>query len=221
MSTVSPQVVQKIQPVAILGGTFDPVHHGHLRLAIDIAERLNLQEMRLMPGYQPVHRNRPMATSSQRLRMLELAVADIDILKVDNRELVRKGPSYTLLSLQEIRIETGDDKPLYFILGEDAFSQLDSWYQWQELINYAHLLVAVRPGHHPQLSEPLEKFVTENAYEGEHFPDTPAGSLVWLHNPVLEIASSDIRKRISQNRNIRYLLPANVYEYLESHKIYH
>jgi len=221
MNQLMPKTHHTTKPMAVLGGTFDPIHHGHLRLAIDMAERLNLEELRLMPGYQPVHRDSPAATTEQRLQMLELAVADIDMLTVDDRELRRKGPSYTLLSLQEIRAEIGNSKPLYFILGEDAFSQFDSWYQWRDLITYAHLLVAVRPGFHPHLSEQLKKFVADNEYKGEYFPDTAAGNIVWLNNPVLEIASSDIRQRIYENRNVRYLLPANVYEYLESHKIYH
>jgi len=210
----------KIKPVAVLGGTFDPVHHGHLRLAIDIAETLGVEELRLMPGYQPVHRNNPSATAEQRLKMLQLAVEDIDILTVDDRELRRKGPSYTLLSLQEIRAEIGGDKPLYFILGEDAFNQFDSWYQWKDLINYAHLLVAVRPGKHPDVSGELKTFIHENEYKGDGFPQTPSGNLVWLDNPMLEIASRDIRQRIIHNKNIRYLLPVNVFNYLESLKIY-
>ncbi len=129
MNLSKQNIQQQTKPVAILGGTFDPVHHGHLRLALDIAERMDLEELRLMPGYQPVHRDRPFATVKQRIQMLELAVADINVLTVDKRELQRKGPSYTLLSLQEIRAEIGEDKPLYFILGEDAFCHFDSWYR--------------------------------------------------------------------------------------------
>lgn len=206
--------------IAVLGGTFDPVHHGHMRLAIDLAERLDLQEIRLMPGYQPVHRDFPTATPEQRLQMLLLAVDDNDKLAVDDRELQRKGPSYTLLSLQEIRAEIGAHIPLYFILGEDAFSRFDSWHQWQEIINYTHLLIAIRPGNHPQFSPQLDSFVKERQFLGKGFPDTAAGSVLWIDNVMLEIASSDIRQRIAEKRSIRYLLPASVYRYINQHKIY-
>jgi len=211
--------------IAILGGTFDPVHHGHLRLAIDLAEKLDLEQVRLMPSFQPVHRDEPTATEKQRLTMLQLAVEDIKELSVDDRELQRKGPSYTLLSLQEIRKEIGPDQPLFFILGDDAFDQFDSWYQWQEIINYAHLLIAIRPGSHPQVgeqqtSQQLEDFIQDNAYKGDGYPDTNCGSVIRMNNPILDIASSEIRKRVGENKNIRYLLPAKVYEYIEQQKIY-
>jgi len=209
------------KPIAVLGGTFDPVHLGHLRLAIDLAETLKLEQIRLMPGYQPVHRDSPSATPEQRLDMLKLAVADIKQLSIDDRELQRKGPSFTLLSLQEIRCEIGPEQPMFFILGEDAFSQFDSWHQWQKLINYAHLLVAVRPGNYPKMSQQLSNFVEKNKFTEHGYPVTAAGSVVWMKNPILEIASSDIRKRINENKSIRYLLPAKVYKYIEQHSIYH
>jgi len=207
-------------PVAVLGGTFDPVHHGHLRLAIDLAEKLNLDNIRLMPGYQPVHRDRPSATAEQRLEMLKLAVANNNELTVDARELSRKGPSYTLLSLQEMRAEIGDSCPLFFILGEDAFSQFDQWHQWQQIIQYAHLLIAIRPGVHPEISAQLDSFVKQHEFKGEGFPTTAAGSLIKIDNVMLEIASSDIRQRLSENRSIRYLLPANVFNYINQQNIY-
>ena len=115
--------------IAVLGGTFDPIHHGHLRLAIDLAEQLNLSSLKLMPDYQPMHRDTPSATAEQRLEMLKLAICDNSILDIDSRELKRKGPSYTLLSLKEIRAEIGPTTPLYFVLGEDAFCHFDEWHQ--------------------------------------------------------------------------------------------
>ncbi len=206
--------------IAILGGTFDPVHLGHLRLAIDLAENLGLQEVRLMPSFQPVHRDSPTATEKQRLTMLQLAVEDIKELSVDDRELQRKGPSYTLLSLQEIRKEIGSEQPIFFILGDDAFNQFDSWYQWQEIINYAHLLIAIRPGSHSKTSQQINDFIKDNEYKGDGYPATNCGSVIRINNPILDIASSDIRKRIGENKNIRYLLPAKVCEYIEQQKIY-
>ena len=206
--------------IAILGGTFDPIHLGHLRLAIDLAEKLGLEEVRLMPSFQPVHRESPTATQEQRLKMLQLAVDDIKELSIDDRELQREGPSYTLLSLQEIRKEIGPEQPLFFILGDDAFNQFDSWYQWQDIINYAHLLIAIRPGKHEQISEQLENFIENNEFKSIEYPYTACGTVIRIDNPMLDISSSEIRKRINENKNIRYLLPAKVYDYIEQQKIY-
>ena len=206
--------------VAILGGTFDPVHNGHLQLGSYIAESLKLDQIRLMPSYQPMHRETPSATTDQRLAMLELAVANLDQMLIDDRELRRKGPSYTLLSLQELRAELSDDAPLYFILGEDAFYDFDSWYHWQEIIKYAHILVAGRPGNHAELSDQLAYFVEKNKFTGESYPETPAGTIVWVDNTKIEIASSDIRQRIKENKTVKHLLPDDVYQYILHQNIY-
>ena len=206
--------------VAVLGGTFDPVHHGHLQLAIDVAERLNLTQVRLMPSFQPVHRSNTTATSEQRLKMLQLAVADSSKLVVDDREFRRQGASYTLLSLEEIRAEIGNETPLFFIMGEDAFSQFDSWHQWQKLVDYAHILVAIRPGKHPKISATLARFADLHGYTGESVPTSAAGNIIWMDNVVLEISSSDIRQRIAEQRNLSYLLPLKVIDYIEQQQIY-
>jgi len=206
--------------IAVLGGTFDPIHHGHLRLAIDLAEQLNFSSVRLMPGYQPVHRDMPSATPEQRFEMLKLAVSDNPELAVDDRELTRKGPSYTLTSLEELRAEVGPTVPLYFVLGADAFSHFDDWFQWQRLIEYAHILVAIRPGTHPQFSTELTNFVKTVEYQGEGYPKTASGSVVFIDNVKLEISSTTIRKKIAEGQSIRYLLPKKVFEYIEQHKIY-
>ena len=212
--------ISQRRAIAVLGGTFDPVHHGHLRLAMELAEQLDLTQVQLMPGYQPVHRDRPSATAEQRLSMLQLAVAENGHLQVDDRELQRKGPSYSLLSLQELRTEVGEDTQLFFILGEDAFSKFDSWYRWQEIIEYANILIATRPGEHPKLSNELSHFVEKHRYQGEGYPDSVAGSVVRVDNLMLEIASSDIRQRITDGRNINYLLPSGVQNYIEQQNLY-
>jgi nicotinate-nucleotide adenylyltransferase len=206
--------------IAVLGGTFDPIHHGHLRLAIDLAEQLNLSSLKLMPGYQPMHRDIPLATAEQRLEMLKLAICDNSILDIDDRELKRKGPSYTLLSLKEIRAEAGPTTPLYFVLGEDAFCHFDQWYQWQEIIEYAHILIAVRPGSHPELSDDLTNFVNKVKYQGQGYPETACGSIVFIDNARLEISSTAIRQKITEQRSVQYLLPKNVVDYIQLNKVY-
>ena len=206
--------------IAILGGTFDPIHHGHLRLATDLAEQLNLSSLKLMPDYQPMHRDVPSATPDQRLEMLKLAICDNSELDIDDRELKRKGPSYTLLSLKEIRAEIGPNAPLYFVLGEDAFGHFDQWHQWQKIIEYAHILVAIRPGVYPDFSRDLTNFVNNVKYQGQGYPQTAYGSVVFINNVKLEISSSAIRQKITEGQSIQYLLPKKVADYIQLNKIY-
>jgi nicotinate-nucleotide adenylyltransferase len=206
--------------IAVLGGTFDPIHHGHLRLAIDLAEQLNLSSLKLMPGYLPMHRDTPSATAEQRLEMLKLSIMDNSILDIDERELKRKGPSYTLLSLKEIRAEIGPTTALYFVLGADAFCHFDEWHQWQKLLEYAHILVAVRPGSHPEFSKDLTAFVNKVKYQSQGYPKTASGSVVFIDNAKLEISSTTIREKIAEGQSVQYLLPKSVVNYIQLNKVY-
>src|SRR3954453_4929236 len=133
------------QPLALLGGTFDPVHYGHLRAADDIARALAPIEVRLLPGGDPPHRGAPHATAVQRLAMLEIALREFPRLAVDPRELERTGKSYTVLTLEELRAEA-PDRPLVLILGGDQVLTLETWHRWRALFELAHLLVIARPG---------------------------------------------------------------------------
>src|SRR5438046_5526680 len=132
-------------PLGLLGGTFDPVHYGHLRLADDVRAALALPEVRLIPAGDPPHRSAPHASASDRLAMLELARAEFPSLAVDPREIHRGGKSYTILTLKALR---ADDlrRPLLWIIGADSFIGLPQWHRWQELFNLDHLIVAERPG---------------------------------------------------------------------------
>ncbi|PCJ49561.1 MAG: nicotinate-nicotinamide nucleotide adenylyltransferase [Gammaproteobacteria bacterium] len=206
--------------VAVLGGTFDPIHLGHLRLATDLIKKLNLEHLRLMPSYQPVHRDTPSATIEQRLEMLKLAVVDSPELIIDERELTRKGPSYTLDSLKELRAEIGPSTPLYFILGIDAFCLLDTWHQWQHLTDFAHLVVAVRPGKHPDLSAKLSDYVQKVEYKLEGYPTSSKGSVIFMKNALLDISSTAIRKGLKEGNSVSNLVPKQVSDYLNLHKIY-
>ena len=237
MSKPSKQVHSSDQStaIAVLGGTFDPIHYGHLRLANYLADKLKLKQVKLMPGYQPVHRGSPQASSEQRLAMLELAIDELPELIIDTREIHRKGPSYTIISLKELRAELGEETPIYFILGEDAFCQFDTWHQWQSILDYAHLLIAVRPtaeekhnhgkhSHgkhsHGKYNSALTSLLENATYHGEGYPVSASGTIVMIDNPMLDISSSDIRIQISEHKNITDLVPANVSQYIEQHKLY-
>ena len=131
--------------IGIFGGTFDPVHFGHLRPALDVKQALGLREMRLIPCFSPPHRQQPVANPGQRLTMLRAAVGEEPELLVDNREMKREGVSYMVDTLSSLREEFGDE-PLCLVLGSDAFLQLDGWHRWREIIELAHIVVTHRPG---------------------------------------------------------------------------
>src|SRR5664279_5297098 len=128
------------EPVAILGGTFDPVHYGHLRFADDVRRALHLAEVRLVPAADPPHRRGPAATADHRAAMLTLAAAEFPGLVVDERELRRPGKSYTVPTLEELRREF-PGRPVWLLLGADAFRDLPTWHRWQELFDLAHVIV--------------------------------------------------------------------------------
>lgn len=206
--------------VGVLGGTFDPIHLGHLQLVTELREQLSLERILLMPDFQPVHRNTPTASVTQRLQMLQIAIEEHKDVFVDDREIKRQGPSYTLFSLQELRTELGPDIPLFFILGADAFCDFDHWHEWKELIQYAHLLVASRPGDHTDVSKQLAVFIDTYEHQSEDYPTTAFGSVIFMTNKLLNISSSDIRQRLADKKDVHYLVPPGVSSYIEQHKIY-
>lgn len=204
--------------VGLLGGTFDPVHIGHLRLAIEVQEALALDEMHLLPAYLPNLRDAPSA-SEQRLAMLQLAVANTS-LRIDARELALTGISYTIDTLQTVRQERPDDS-LCFILGQDAFNGLMRWHRWNELIDYAHLVVATRPGYaapvDPALVALLARAHTNSA---DALRTERAGRVLLQPIPLLPVAATDLRARIRGGRSIAHLTPPAVAAYIDHHRLY-
>lgn len=206
--------------IGILGGTFDPIHFGHLRLALELQQALDLTEVRLIPCYQPVHRKLPVATPEQRLAMVRKAIGTESALRVDNCEIQRKGPSYTIDTLKTLHKEL-PNTPLCIIMGIDALLGFPSWNKWEEILTLAHLVVAHRPQYQlPQtgvVADLLKERLTENTADLHK----QAAGKIFLH-PVtaLEISSTDIRKQIAMGRNPRYLLPNSVYNYIKQHGTY-
>ncbi len=133
-----------MKPIGILGGTFDPVHNGHLRLAIEFYEQLDLAELKIIPLHIPPHRESPLADSGQRLNMLQLAIENIDGLVIDDCELQRKTTSYTIDTISLVKEKTGDT-PVCLLMGYDAFAKIYTWHRWEELLEYVHLVIADRP----------------------------------------------------------------------------
>ncbi len=208
------------KPLGVLGGTFDPVHLGHLRLAIEIAEAVDLDEVRLVPLHLPPHRKPPIAPAALRLRMLEAAVAGTSLLTVDDRELGRARVSYTAETLEALRSEVGQ-RPLCLILGMDAFCGLEGWHRWGEIIDLAHLVVAQRPGSVLSSSGPLRTMIDRHGVTDPlDLHRRAAGCLLIRDIPELDISASAIRAKIAAGRNIRHLLPDAVLDLIAAHGLY-
>ena len=208
--------------IGILGGTFDPVHFGHLRPALEVAQVLKLDEVRFIPCGQPPHREQPVASALQRLSMLRAAIAGYAGFKVDDRELRRDGPSYmvdTLASLQ-------NDFPgqtLCLILGWDAFVHLESWHQWQRLFEMAHIVVTHRPGWSPgQIARQSElgRLVEQKTVTEDKLSRKQAGYITFIPVTQLDISSTHIRQQLQQGNSVRYLLPGDVEQLILNQNIY-
>lgn len=209
--------------IGILGGTFDPIHYGHLRPALEVQEALGLEAVRFIPSADPPHRQRPHASALQRLTMVRAAISDQPGFLLDDRELRREGPSYMVDTLHSLREELGEQVPLCLILGLDAFLPLESWHRWQSLFDYAHLVVTHRPGwsledlHSGSI---LAREVQARRVEAGRLARRAAGSICLQGVTQLEISATDIRRRLAEGHDIRYLLPDGVRELITSQHIY-
>ena len=197
--------------IGLFGGTFDPVHHGHLRSALEVSEALSLEELRFIPSQIPPHRQTPGARPEQRLEMLAAALADApENVMIDRRELDRPGPSYMVDTLASLRQEF-PDTPLVLVLGLDAFLGLDRWHRWPTLFEFAHIAVMQRPGFSPMLTEPLAAAIApRRVTEVQALRLAPAGRVHFLDVTQLEISASQIRDLIRLGRNPKYLIPEAV-----------
>lgn len=203
--------------IGIYGGTFDPVHFGHLRTAVEVKEHFGLDELRLIPCYQSPLKNSSQASSAQRLAMLELAIENENGLMCDSREIERGGKSYMVDTLASLRTEF-KNVPLLLFMGADAFAQLKSWHQWQKLFDYAHIVVMTRPKTtQPPLCDFLQKRLTDDI---SLLKAEPAGRLFFKNVTQLDISATEIRTLHAKKRSIRFLLPDNVINYIEQYKLY-
>ena len=206
--------------IGVFGGTFDPVHFGHLRSALEVHRQLGLQETRWVPCLLPAHRHIPVASVGQRLAMLRLAIADQAGFMLDERELQREGPSYMVDTLQSLRNEFSR-VPLCLILGMDAFQGLPGWRHWTRLPEYAHMVVMTRPGWSVPRDGELGNMVRERQVADHgRLRDQLAGRIFFYEVTRLEISASEIRRRLANGQSPRYLLPAPVLEFIIREKIY-
>ena len=206
--------------IGILGGTFDPVHFGHLRPALEVREALELEELRLIPSNVPPHRPGPAASPTQRLAMLRAAVGDTPHFIIDERELEREGPSYTIDTLESLRHELGSVS-LCLLIGMDAFLDLPDWHRWEELIEYCHMVVMTRPGAGLPGSGVLAEFVERHrAGDSAMLASRPAGHILFQTVSLLEISATQIRQLRSAGDSVRFLLPDAVREIIQTERLY-
>ena len=206
--------------MGIFGGTFDPIHYGHLRTAFEMLQALRFGEVRFMPCGNPPHRGRTYANAELRLQMVRVATAGQSGFVVDDRELTRDGPSYSVDTLDALR---GDypEKPLALIIGMDAFLGLPKWYHWREILQRAHVVVAHRPGWRAPDMGPLGELVADR---GTHRIDdlhrTISGR-IYIHDVTqLEISSTEIRELVAGGRDPRFLMPDRVSDVIRSSGCY-
>ena len=212
--------------IGLLGGTFDPIHYGHLRLAEELAETIDLGQVRFIPAGLPPHRERPASSPDDRLAMAKLAIAGNPRFRIEEYEVFKTTPCYMVETLAALREEVGYATPLVLFLGLDAFAGLDTWHEWQRLFELAHLAVAHRPGHTPagweqRLSDPLRRELLARQVDAATLlKHAPAGSILVRETTQLEISASRLRDMLRNDRSPRYLLPDSVIDYIQANHLY-
>lgn len=206
--------------VALLGGTFDPIHLGHLRLALEIKQTLGADEMRLIPCHQPPHRSSPKVGSTERLHMLELAVKDCADLQVDARELLRDGASYTVDTLRDLRQELGQETSVVLCMGTDAFEKLSTWKEWSQLIQLAHIFVVARPGYQLPTSGPEFDLVQTHHADLLRLQTQAAGGVLVKALRLLPISATEIRQQVAASQSVQFLVPDSVAAYINEQQLY-
>jgi nicotinate-nucleotide adenylyltransferase len=206
--------------IGILGGTFDPIHFGHLRIALELHQQLRWQEVRFIPCRKPVLHKTTQASAQQRLTMLRKAIKNQPGFVIDDRELRRDTPSYTIDTLISLREELGD-VALCLILGSDSVNNLPSWHRWQELIRLAHLVIVPRPGHPLLTSGPVAKLIQQyRTVTPNQLQHNAAGRILITPLTPLPISATEIRRQITKGLSPRYLLPDAVYTYIQQQNLY-
>ncbi|WOJ91989.1 nicotinate-nucleotide adenylyltransferase [Congregibacter variabilis] len=206
--------------IAVFGGTFNPIHFGHLRSAMELLESLELDQLRFMPAKEPPHRERPEVSAEHRAAMVEMAIAGEPRFLCDKRELDRQGPSYTVDSLVELRAEFGEQRGLCLVMGCDALLGLPGWHRWDELLDLAHLVIMARPGWHLPSQGPLAALLHEHAGSVEDLSRHPAGKVITQTLRLQDISATNIRALLQLGLSARYLLPESVLAYIAERGLY-
>ncbi|HEY0267982.1 MAG TPA: nicotinate-nucleotide adenylyltransferase [Methyloradius sp.] len=209
--------------IGMMGGTFDPIHFGHLRMAQEVSDRLELSRIHFIPSATPPHKTQTSVSAEHRAAMVNLAIIDNAKFKLDLRELQRDGPSYSIDTLDSLRTELGNDVSICLLLGSDAFVGLNTWHRWNELLNYCHIVLVQRPHTKIQDALPSElQTLLQNHYT-EHVADlslVSAGHITMQAITALDISATAIREEIKHGRSLRYLMPESVISYIQANQLY-
>ena len=208
------------EPLALFGGTFDPVHYGHLRCADEARQKLGLNKLYLLPVGTPPHRKPPQATTRQRLEMLHLAQAEFPQLEIDDRETRRSGPSYMVDTLQELRTEF-PQTPLLLLIGQDAANHLHSWFHWEQLFELTHIVILTRPGakaeYRSDLARQMQRRVSADVQALCH---SDAGGVLYLQVASIDVSATSIKSIMRLGRSPRSMLPGAVLDYINENQLY-
>jgi nicotinate-nucleotide adenylyltransferase len=212
------------EPLGLFGGTFDPVHFGHLRLAEESITHLGLAGVRWIPAGQPPHREVPQVTAEQRLAMVLRSTAGNAHFSVDDNEVKAAAPSYTVHTLERLRAELGRDQPLVLLVGADAFAGFSRWHRWRDIFALAHVAISHRPGF-PIVTTSLpnelaDQFNDRRQTDVSLLKAAPAGAIVTFAMTQLAISATHIRKLLGNGLSARYLLPDSVLDYIQHHQLY-
>jgi nicotinate-nucleotide adenylyltransferase len=207
--------------LAILGGTFDPVHFGHLQSAIAVKELLAVPVVKLVPSFIPPHRGLPNSTAIERLSMLQIASHDNSGVVVDDREISRQGVSYTVDTLTSFRQEIGENASLYFILGIDSYCTLNKWVRWQELTGIAHLIVLARPGYLPQIPSEVRIWQSKKLVKDVNcMRRKPGGEICHVELVQIDVSATEIREMIGSGVRPAGKMPESVIDFAFAHELY-
>lgn len=220
------QIINKLPLIGIYGGTFDPIHYGHLRIAEELCDAIGFQKISFVPSGAPRLRSKPVASRDHRAAMAHLAIQDNPRFELDEREINRPGITATVQTLREYKRELGDNAALCFILGIDAFAKIEQWTEWLELFDLCHFIIVARPGY-ASLSETQQlsaiaqqEFSTRHIVNISDLAFQSGGFIYTAQTSMLEISASQIRALHSAGKSIRYLLPENVLDYIKSNRLY-
>lgn len=206
--------------IGLFGGTFDPVHIGHLRVALEFKQQLGLDDMRLVPCHIPPHRGQPLASADHRAAMVQLAIAACPELSFDDVELNNPDPSYSLHTLRELRTRLGQEPALCLAMGMDSLANLNTWHGWQGLLELAHIVVAARPGWELPSEGELADYIARHRGRAADLRQSPAGRIVIEELAFLPVSATRIRAEIARGRSPQFLLPDSVWAYILRNNLY-
>jgi nicotinate-nucleotide adenylyltransferase len=206
--------------IGIFGGAFDPVHIGHLRLAIELQQRLGLQRVHLIPTGTPVHREGPVASGEQRLTMLRLAIDGEVGLHVDAREVERNEPSFMVETMNDMRRQYPAHRQC-LLIGMDQFAAFDSWYRWEDILDTAHIVVIQRNAVTPPTYGAMAQALAERQINDvKDLADSETGRILFINAPLLDVSSTRVRLLIATGRGARYLVPDGVLDFIKREGLY-